>query len=205
MLSPIPRPPPVTSALSGASANRPTDRLERLGILERRQVARILAERAGPHRAADDLGGARLRQRADPDDPLRLERLAEGAGDRVCDRFVPLLLARLHDAEDPRDLAFHGVRYADRRRLVDDAAPDRGRLELGRPDALACDVQRVVRAAVQEPVAVGVDGGPVAVRPDAGEAAPVRLQVALVVTPDAPRHSGPRSPADELADLLAHG
>src|SRR6185436_7503163 len=44
---------------------------------------------------------------------------------------------------------------------------------------------------------------PVAVRPDAGEAAPVGLEVALVVAPDPAGHSGPRPRADELADLAA--
>ena len=57
---------------------------------------------------------------------------------------------------------------------------------------------------MQVPVAVLVDRGPVAVRPDAREAAPVRLEVALGVAPDAARHPGPRPPADELADLAAH-
>ena len=47
------------------------------------------------------------------------------------------------------------------------ACADRGRLELGRPDPLAGDVERVVGAPVQEPVAVLVDRGPVAVHPDA--------------------------------------
>ena len=77
-------------------------------------------------------------------------------------------------------------------------------LELGRPDALAGDVQRVVRASVEEPVAVLVDGGPVAVGPDARESPPVRLQVALRVAPDPARHARPRAPADELADLAAN-
>ena len=56
----------------------------------------------------------------------------------------------------------------------------RGRgLDLGRPDALAGDLERVVRAAADVPVAVVVDDRPVAVDPDAREAAPVRLDVAL--------------------------
>ena len=42
---------------------------------------------------------------------------------------------------------------------------------------------------MQEPVAVRVDRRPVAVRPHAGEAAPVRLEVALVVAPDAAGHA----------------
>ncbi len=56
---------------------------------------------------------------------------------------------------------------------------------------------------MQEPVAVGVDRGPVAVRPDTREAPPVGVEVALGVAPDAARHAGPRLGADELADLAA--
>ncbi len=121
------------------------------------------------------------------------------------DERAHVLLQRGHagreHAEHPCDLALDLVRHADRRRLGDRGMRDRGRLELGRPDALAGDVQRVVGAPVQEPVAVLVDRGPVAVRPHAGEAAPVRLQVALGVAPEPARHPRERLPADELADL----
>src|SRR5205823_10103662 len=44
-----------------------------------------------------------------------------------------------------------------------------------------------------------------AVRPHAGNSAPVRIEIALAVAPDAARHAGPRPPADELADLAAYG
>ena len=93
--------------------------------------------------------------------------------------------------------------HADRAGLGHGRVADQGRLVLGRADALARDVERVVGAAVQEPVAVGVDRGPVAVRPDAREAPPVGVEVALGVAPDAARHAGPRLRADELADLAA--
>ena len=56
---------------------------------------------------------------------------------------------------------------------------DGGALDLGRADPLARHLERVVRAAVDEPEAVGVDLGPVAVHPQAGPARPVRLHVAL--------------------------
>src|SRR5947209_5931857 len=79
------------------------------------------------------------------------------------------------------------------------------RLELGRADPLAGDVERVVRAAVQEPVAVLVDGSPVAVRPDSGKAPPIGVQVARWIAPDAPGHPGPGPLADELADDAANG
>ena len=102
------------------------------------------------------------------------------------------------------DLSLHLVRHADRSSLGDGRMPDRGRLELRGPDALARDVQGVVRAAVQEPVAVLVDRRPVAVRPHAREPPPVRLEVALGIAPDPAGHPGPGSLADELADLAAH-
>src|ERR1700730_5038168 len=203
MFSPIPRPPPVTRALPD---NGTADLLQALRVLERRQVAGILSEHARTNCAADDLCRPRLRQRSDPENPVGLERLAERIGDGVRDTLVLLLLARFRHAEDPRHLALHRVRHADRCSLRHDAARDRGRLELRRPDPLACDVQRVVGAAVQIPVAVLVDRRPVAMRPHAREALPVRLEVALVVAPDSTRHARPWPAADQLADLTgAHG
>ena len=103
------------------------------------------------------------------------------------------------------DLALDLVRDADRGRLRHRRVTHRRGLDLRRPDPLARDVERVVRAPVQEPVAVLVHRGPVAVRPDAREAPPVRLEVALGVAPDPARHARPRALADELADLAAHG
>src|SRR5262249_41695813 len=115
------------------------------------------------------------------------------------------VLIRLRDAEQPGRLALHLVRDADRRRLRDEPGADRGGLELGGPDPLARDVERVGAAPVEGPGAVLVDGRPVAVRPHAGEAAPVRVEVALRVATYAAGHAGPRAPADELSDLAAHG
>ena len=123
----------------------------------------------------------------DEDDPLRPEGLPElvGHGGRDLERAVRgRVVARLEHAEDPRHLALHLVRDADGRGLRDCAMCDRRRLELRRADPLAGDVERVVGTAVQEPVAVLVDRRPVAVRPDAGEAAPVRVEIAIVVAPD---------------------
>ena len=57
---------------------------------------------------------------------------------------------------------------------------------------------------MQEPVAVLVDRGPVAVHPDPGKPAPVRVEVPLRVAPEPARHPGERLAADELADLAAH-
>src|SRR5262249_59008546 len=105
------------------------------------------------------------------------------------------------DAEDPRNFAFHVVRNPDRRSLGDGGVRHGGTLELSRTDALARDVERVVAPSVQEPVAVCIDRRPVAVRPHAGEATPVRPEVPLVVAPDAARHPRPPSPAADLAPL----
>src|SRR3954468_11068977 len=85
MFSPMPRPPPVTSALPD---NGTADLLQAFGVLERGQIAGILAEHARAHGAPDDLRRPRLRQRADPEDALGLERLAEGIGDRGRDQLV---------------------------------------------------------------------------------------------------------------------
>src|SRR4029079_12100556 len=74
-------------------------------------------------------------------------------------------------------------------------------LDLRRTDPLARDLERVVGAAADVPVAVGVDHGPVAVDPDAGQAAPVGLDVALAILPEAAGHARLRSPDHQLADL----
>src|SRR2546426_11071311 len=63
----------------------------------------------------------------------------------------------------------------------------------------------IFRAALDEPEAVLVHVGPVAVDPDVGPARPVRLLVALRILPEALRHPRPWRRDDELADLSAHG
>ena len=52
---------------------------------------------------------------------------------------------------------------------------------------------------MEEPVAVPVHRGPVAVRPDAGEPGPVRREEALGIAPDAARHAWPGPLAHEFA------
>src|SRR5437764_143221 len=146
--APIPRPPPVTSATpSSRSPSEDTrDLLERLGVLERRQVAGILAQHAGADGTAHDLRAAGLRERGHEEDSLRPERLPELRRDRFAHRARELR-ARVHpgprDAEDPRHLALHLVRHAHRRSLGDVAMADARRLELSRPDPLPGDVPRV--------------------------------------------------------------
>ena len=92
---------------------------------------------------------------------------------------------------------------ADRGRLGDGLVAGEDRLDLGRPQPLAGHLDRVVAAAVEEPVAVLVDRGPVAVDPDVRPSRPVGRQVALGVAPDPPRHRRPGLGADQLADALS--
>src|SRR5919204_656853 len=80
--STIPRPPPVTRPCwPSSSANRAADLVERLRVLERREVPGVAAEHTRTDGAPDDLGAARLRERRDENDPLRPERLPELVGD----------------------------------------------------------------------------------------------------------------------------
>src|SRR5947208_12495 len=72
-----PRPPPVTRAAPSSWSDDTCDLLQCLGVLERREVARVLSEHPRSDGAADDLRAPRLRQRADEQDPLRTEGLAE--------------------------------------------------------------------------------------------------------------------------------
>src|SRR5437773_2006652 len=60
--------------------------------------------------------------------------------------------------------------------------------------------ERVVGSTLDVPVAGVVDQRPVAVDPDAREARPVGLDVAIRVTPEATRHARQRLADDELAD-----
>ena len=68
------------AALAGGGRG---DRLERLRVLERREVAGVGAERRRAHGTTHDLRRARLRQRVDEDHAARRERLAEPVGDDV--------------------------------------------------------------------------------------------------------------------------
>ena len=96
-----------------------------------------------------------------------------------------------HDEADD-GLALDLVGHADDAGLGDGGMADQHRLDLGRPEPLAGDLQRVVRAALDEPEAVVVDVRPVAVDPDVGPARPVRLLVALRVAPEPRGHARPR-------------
>ena len=138
------------------------------GILQRRQVAGILAERASrARRGGRSSRSASSAARSTKRIAVRPERLAEHVGDgvatppsRVCS--APGFGTQKIHATSP--FTSCGTPTAAASATMPDA--DRRRLELRRADALARDVERVVGAAVQEPVAVLVDRRPVAVRPD---------------------------------------
>ena len=128
--------------------------------------------RARAHGAPHDLRAPGLRERRHEQHPLGRESLCR-APLRACYRISRARsssprAARRDDAEDPRDLALHLVRHADRRGLGHRRVRDRRRLELGRADPLARDVERVVGAPVQEPEAVLVDRRLVALRQTPG-------------------------------------
>src|SRR4029453_8454821 len=67
------------------------------------------------------------------------------------------------------------------------------------------DLERVVGAAGDEPEAVLIYIGPVAVDPDIRPARPVRLEVAVGILPEAGGHARPRLGDDQLAHLAADG
>src|SRR6266850_8576701 len=107
-----------------------------------------------------------------------------------------------HDEADDR-LALHLVWHADDAGLGDGLVRDQHRLDLRGTEPLARDLERVVRASLDEPEAVLVDVRPVAVDPHVRPARPVGFLVALRVLPEALRHARPRRRDDELADLAA--
>src|SRR5207302_9919364 len=83
-------------------------------------------------------------------------------------------------------------------------------LDLGGTDPLPGDLERVVRAALDVPVARVVDACPVAMDPDVREPRPIRLQVAALfararIAPEAARHARPGLADDQLAHRAAHG
>src|SRR5581483_1996459 len=192
----------------GAPLRRLADRLHRRRILQRRDVARLAPEVGRADHAAHDLRAPRLRQVAGEEDALGLERLAH-LPLHALGELLPQGLARgvprLQDYEADDRLALHGMRNAHGRRFSNGRMTDEDGFHLRGAEALAGDLQRVVRTALEEPEALVVDVGPVAVHPDVRPARPVRLLVTLRVLPEALGHAGPRLRDDELAHLAAHG
>src|SRR5205823_8836447 len=126
-------------------------------------------------------------------DRLRPERLAKSSGDQVLqlarERVAPGLV-RAEDDEAHKRLALQLVRDPDRRRLGDRGMSDQHRFDLRGTEALAGDLDRVVRAAQHVPETVlRVDVCPVAMDPEVFESVPVSLEVALAVAPEAARHA----------------
>src|SRR5439155_1447453 len=108
-----------------------------------------------------------------------------------------------HDEADDR-LALHLVGHADHARLGDGGMAHKHRLDLRGTEALAGDLERVVRASLDEPEAVPVHERPVTVDPDVFPPGPVRLLVASRVLPETLGHSRPRRRHHELAHLTAY-
>src|SRR5258706_4244386 len=189
------------------------DVVDRRGILQRGEVAEVgLAEIRAADDAPQDLGVARLRQLRHEANGLGPQRLAEELGDLVL--YLALergrsLAARAEHAEHDDRLALDLVRHAHGGGLAHRGMRHRGRLDLRRTDALAGDLQRVVAASLDVPVALVVDPRPVAVLPDAGPATPVGREVAAIVAgavlPEAACHPRPGPPDHELAHRAAHG
>ncbi len=154
---------------------------------------------------AHDLGAARLRQLGDEHDPGRRERPPEVLCHDVSQRRLRARVvgrAGLQHDEAPDRLALHGVGHADRRRLGDrrDATPSAASTSAG-PSRLPATLSVSSERPSRNQAAVLVDARPVAVHPHPREPAPVGVEVALVVAPDAPRHRGPRLAAHQLTHL----
>src|SRR5215212_10782039 len=146
-------------------------------VLQAREIAEVggaevLCADDPPH----DLGVASPGQIADEADLLRPQRSPELRRHDVLDALaqaVGRLLARLEHYEQHDTLALDRVGHADRGGLRDGRVADRRRLDLGWAEPLAGDLDGVVGAALDEPEAVLVDGGPIAVDPDIRDSRPV--------------------------------
>src|SRR5215831_4557166 len=184
-----------------------------VSLLERREVARVLAQLLGLEQAPDDFSAPGLRQLVHYPD-------GTGGGDRaelvpdVLDQ-LPLelrrcLAPRAEDAEGLDPLALHRVGNTDDRGLGDGRVTDQRALHVGSADAVAGNVEDVVAAPQDGEVSVLVPAGDVACGVDlAGNLLPV-LAPALVVAPDGPHQVGERTPECEhpalpLGDLLSVG
>src|SRR5579859_4819802 len=91
------------------------------------------------------------------------------------------------------------VRHADRRRLEHRGMRGGSRFYFCRPDPLARDLERVVRASFDIPEAPFIYTGPIAMHPDVAKATPVCGEVLVGIAPEAARHTGPRLANDQLA------
>src|SRR6266566_2825987 len=187
--------------------NELPDPIHRGGVLERRQISEIgLAEVRAANHPAQDFGVPRLRELGHEPDGVGSQRPAQQLHDLVRDvarQGVRWLAAGAQYGEHDHRLAFELVRDADHRGLEHGRVRCGRRLDLRGTDPFPRHLQRVVAAAVDVPESIIVDPRPVAVDPDGREASPVRRQVVLGGVPEAPRHTWPRLPDDELAHRAA--
>ena len=167
------------------------------GILDTREVSRILAEIDATDDAAHDLRRARLRQRVHEADLLGAHRLAQTSttcGEpprRASDSTTPRWSTTKQTTPSPLSSSGTPMAAASRDgRVRDERAPR------PRPGPTRLPATLIVSSAapVQEPEAVLVDVRPVAVVPDAGpKRAEVGLEVALAVVQEALRHARARA------------
>src|ERR1044072_8227335 len=142
-------------------AQRLAHLVERGRVVDRGRGRVVLAVRDPPHRASQDLAGARLRQAlADGGGLERGERpdsLADQLDDLADDLAGVALDAGLQDEEADRQLALQLVGYPDHGRLGDVAGRRQDLLDSAGREPVAGDVDDVVRPRHDEDVVVLVD------------------------------------------------
>src|SRR5262249_7512319 len=150
---------------------------------------------------------SRFRQRLDEEDFFGAQRLAQSRRDSLSQffrKFCASGLAASQHAEGHQRIAFQVVGDADGRGFYDAFVPDQDGFDLGGAYALARDLQRVVAAAQNVPMAVGVNRRPIAVNPDVRKSRPVGLQITLVVFPETSRLSDPGFAGYQLSGTAAN-
>src|SRR5687768_751951 len=131
-----------------------------LWVLQRRDISKRLIQVAGSNNAAHYLGIAGLRQLIYEKNFLGSQALTEIADDTLYDLVTqtdrrPVIWG--NDRKHDQCLALDLVRHANSSSLLDGGMAHCGGLDLGRAKALACNFDRVVRAAENVPVSVLVD------------------------------------------------
>lgn len=114
-------------------------------------------------------------------------------------------VAGSEDAEAEQGLALGVVGDAQGYGFGDGGVGDEEALDFGGAEAFAGDLEGVIGAAEDVPLAVGVDAGEVAVDPEVGAAGEVGVEIALSVVPEAAGHADPGGAEDEFADLPDDG
>lgn len=101
-------------------------------------------------------------------------------------------------------LPFHRIGQRNGRHVAHERRPEHDRLDLGRPQPLAGNLQRVVRTAEDEELSVIVFEQQVAMRPQPGPLAPVRFLVAVGRVPESRRHPDERRGDHQFTGNAAH-